>query len=85
LYNTGTVSKASYACCTQAVPAHAAGHVERAWTVKSTPVVKLSFLTCTTVARRDQSPVTGTVTQATMTNGIDRLPCSCLYRSLATE
>ena len=30
---------------------------------------------------RDLSPGTGTVSQATMTNGIDRLPCSYLCRS----
>jgi len=35
-----------------------------------------------TVARRDLSPATGTVSQATKTNGIDRLPCSYLYHSI---
>ena len=33
------------------------------------------------VARRDLSPVTGTMSQATMTNGINRLPCGYLYPS----
>ena len=64
------------ACCTQAGPAHAAGHVEMAWTDEShlfwhaLPVAPIA------VARRDLSPVTGTMSQATKTNGIDRLPCS---------
>jgi len=44
---------------------------------------KPSFLACTTgspiaVARRDLSPVTGTVSHTTKTNGIDRLPCGYL-------
>ena len=34
-----------------------------------------------TVARRDLSPVTGTMSQATITNSIDRLPCGYLYHS----
>ena len=33
------------------------------------------------VTRRDLSPVTGTVSQATKTNGIEISPCSYLYRS----
>ena len=67
------------ACCTQAGPAHAAGHgdgMER-WQHSS-------HLHCV-VVRRGWSPVTlthaGTVSQATKTNGIDRLPCGYVYRS----
>jgi len=57
VYNTGGLTKA---CCTQAAPAHAAGHVEMAWTDEShlfwhaLPVVPIA------VTRRDRSPVTGT-------------------------
>jgi len=47
------------ACCTQAGPAHIAGHVEKAWTDE-----RLSFLACATgtvapiaVAKRDESPI----------------------------
>ena len=64
------------ACCSQAGPAHAASHMEMAWNYKSTlasfsswhalPVAPIS------VARRDLSPVTETMSQATMTNSIDR-------------
>ena len=46
------------------------------------------FLTCSTGSShccsqnlRDLSPVTGTVSQGTMKNGINRLPCSYLYCS----
>ena len=65
------------ACCTQAGPAHAAGHVEMSWTDEAI------FLPCATGSPhhcshnlRDLIPVT-----ATMANGIDRLSCSYLYRS----
>jgi len=37
------------------------------------------------VARRDPSPVTGTVSQATKTNSIDRLPCGYLYHSIILD
>ena len=45
------------------------------WSWHALPVAPI------TVARRDLSPVTGTVSQATTTNGIDRLPCGYLHRS----
>jgi len=52
----------------QAGPAHAAGHVEMAWTDESWHALPVAP---DAVARRDLSPVTGTVSQATKTNGID--------------
>ena len=71
------------ACCTQAGAAHAADHVEMEWTDESHP-----FLACTTGSpnccsqpRSESSDRFGTVSQATMTNSIDRLPCSYLYCS----
>ena len=60
------------ACCTQASPAHAAGHVEMAWTDESHLFWQVLPVAPIAVARRDLSPVTGTVSQATKTNGIDR-------------
>jgi len=43
-------------------------------------------VTLIAVARRDLSPVTGTMSQATKTNGVVRLPCGYLYDStLDTE
>ena len=70
------------ACCTQTGPAHAAGHVEMAWTDDSTQAI---FLACATVRhhcsqkRLESSDFnTSTVSQATKTN---RLPCGYLYCS----
>ena len=72
-------------CCTQAGPAHAAGHMEVAWTDEKHLFWHLFWhvllVALIAVARRDLSPVTGTVSQATKTNGINRLPCGYLYRS----
>jgi len=68
-------------CCTQAGPAHAAGRVAMAWTDESTLATlfyNALLVAPIAVARRDGSPVTGTMSQATMTNGIDKLPCGCL-------
>jgi len=70
------------ACCTQAGPAHAADRIQMAWTDGSYPFWHAQPVAPITVARRDLSPVTGTVSQATKTNGIDRLPCGYLYRSI---
>ena len=75
------VSGLAKACCTQAGPARAAGHVEMAWTDESQLFWHALLVAPIAVARRDSSPVTGTASQATMTNGTDRLPCSYLYDS----
>ena len=69
------------ACCTQAGPTHTAGHVEMAWTDESYLFWHALPLAPIAVTRRDPSPVTGTVSQATKTNDIDRLPCGYLYHS----
>jgi len=65
------------ACWGQDSPAHAAGHVEMAWTDESAPAIFFDMCYPIIVARRDPSPVTGTVNQATMTNSIKR--CGYLY------
>ena len=58
---------------------HAAGHVEMAWLDESTLAIFFDVLLVYSPIAR--SPVTGTVSQATMANGIDRLPCGYLYRA----
>ena len=68
-------------CCTQAGPAHAAGHMEVAWTDEKHLFWHVLLVALIAVARRDLSPVTGTVSQATKTNGIERFPCGYLDRS----
>jgi len=50
--------------CTRAGPAHTAGHVEMAWTDKSHLFGMRYIASPIAVARRDLSPVTGTVSQA---------------------
>ena len=65
----------------QARPAHAAGHVEMAWTDESHLFWYAQLIAPIVVARRDLSPVTGTMSQATKANNIDRLPCGYLYHS----
>jgi len=52
-----------------------------AWTDESHPFSHALPVSLNAEARRGLSPVTGTVSQATKTNSIDRLPCSYLYRS----
>jgi len=69
------------AWCTQAGPAYAAGHVERAWRDQSHLFCHVLPVAPIAVARRNLSPVTGTVSQATKTNSIIKLPCSYLYCS----
>ena len=64
-------------CCTQAGPAHAAGHAKMAWTDVSTFLHALP-VALIAVARRDLSQVTGIGSQATMTNSVNRLPCDNL-------
>jgi len=78
VYNTRTESGLAKACCAQAGPAHATGHVEMAWTDESWHALPVAP---NALARRSLSPVTGTVSQATKTNGIERLPCSYLCHS----
>jgi len=73
------------ACCTQQ---HTLQVIETTWTDDSTLAI---FSTCTTsslhcaVVRRDNLESsnfnTGTMSQSTKTNGIDRLPCGYLHRS----
>ena len=75
------------ACCTQGDPLHTASHVEWHGQMKA---LWLSFWTYATgspitIARGGQSAVTGTVSQATMTNSISRLPCGYLYRSISLD
>ena len=81
IQNRNCESGLAKASCTQAGPAHAAGHVEMAWTDESHFIWHALPVAPITVARRDLSAVTGTVSLATKTNGIDRLPCGYLYRS----
>ena len=81
IQNRNCESGLAKASCTQAGPAHAAGHVEMAWADESHFIWHALPVAPITVARRDRSPVTGTVCQATKTNSINRLPCSYLYRS----
>ena len=76
VYNTGTVrSGLAKACCTQAGPAHAGDDMDRS----NTLFWHVLLVAPIAVARRDLSPLTGTVSQATKTNGIVRLPCGYLY------
>ena len=65
----------------QAGPAQATGHVEMAWTDQSHLFWHVLLVAPIAVARRDLSPLTGTVSRVTKTNGIVRLPCGYLYRS----
>ena len=77
--HTGTWVRPGYntqACCTQASPAHAVGHGDGMDRWHSSHLHRA-------VVRRGWSPVTDTdtVSRATKTNGIDRLPCSYVYHS----
>ena len=57
---------------------HTAGHVEMAWTDESPLFWHVLLVAPIVIAGRDLSPVTGTMSQATKTNSIDRLPCGYL-------
>ena len=52
------------ACCTQAGPAHAAYHVEMAWIDISHLSWDVLPVALIAIARRDLSPVTGTVSES---------------------
>ena len=64
------------ACCTQAGPAHSAGHVEIAWTDDST--LAIFWHRCNQKRLESSGFNTSTVSQAAKINSIDRLPCSYL-------
>jgi len=71
----------------QGGPLHTASHVEWHGQMKA---LWLSFghtllVAPIAIARGGQSAVTGTVSQATMTNSINRLPCGYLYRSITLD
>ena len=67
MYNIGAVrSGLAKACCTQAGPAHAAGHVEMAWTDQSHLFWHVLPVASIAIARRDLSPVTGRHRQIAM-------------------